>query len=183
MNREINVTLTDASGKQFSFKTLRQIEDFCIREHQFWVKANSDMADNKTLNQTNTKLNYLEAMVNTFKKWKELEPQWEQSTFNSSFHQLEQQQLRYLSGDWIWHGHPFVSIWIELHDKSQNTAESFLQTVLRKQVTNISASVDHMIGIILGYEYLMQDESDLTKRRLAEKSSLSGLRDELIGKK
>ena len=134
------------------------------------------------INQTHTKSNHLQAIISTFDTWNELEPSWDESTFNSQFQQLNNQQIRHLGGEWIWHGHAFVPIWVDLHDKSQPTADSFLSTVLNRQPNTIAQSTDHLKGHILGYEFLMHDESELTKRRNAEKRSITQLRDQLFNK-
>ncbi len=182
MNRKLNITLTDATGKQFKFDTLGQISDFCVKEHNFWVKAQKSVGDKIIVTQAYTKSNNWQAIRTTLKSWEEIEPDWDEGTFNSNFQQLNQQQFRHINGAWVWHGHPFVQVWIELHSKAQVIADSFLLTILRRQPNTISTSVDHMIGHILGYEFLMQDESQITKRRNSEKRSLSQLRSELTEK-
>jgi len=180
--RQINITLTDATGKQFKFETLEQVKDFCKKEHEFWIEANASIEGELTLNQGYTKANHFQAIINAFNSWEGKEPEWDENTFTTQFNQLNQQQFRQLSGDWVWHGQPFVPVWVDLYNKAQNTADSFMLTVLKRNASNIGGSVDHMTGHILGYEFLMQDESELTKRRNAEKKSLSQLRTELNDK-
>lgn len=182
MIRSINLTLTDATGQQFKFETLEQVKDFCKKEHDFWEEANASIEGKLTLNQTYTKANHFQAIMNTFDSWEGPEPEWDDNTFNSQFNQLNQQQFRQLSGDWVWHGQPFIPIWVDLYNKAQNTADSFMLTVLKRNASNIAGSVEHMSGHLLGYEFLMQDESELTKRRNSEKKSLSQLRSELNDK-
>lgn len=179
MKREINVTLTDVTGKSFEFDTLHKLQNFCKQELKFWTDTNNSLPENITLSREFTKANYLQKISNTFESWKESEPDWDEAAFNSQFQQLRQQQIIQLSGDWLWHGHSFIPIWIELHEKSQETTNSFLTTVLKRPPNNIGSSVDNLIGHIIGYEFLMQDESELTKRRSSEKRSLSQLRDQL----
>ena len=179
MNRLINLTLTDATGQQFKFETLEQVKDFCKKEHDFWVEANASIEGELTLNQTYTKANHLQVIMNTFGSWEEQEPEWDENTFNAQFSQLAKQRFRQLSNDWVWHGQPFVPRWVELYNKAQNTADSFILTVLKRNAVNIAGSVEHMSGHLLGYEFLMQDESELTKRRNSEEKSLSQLRSEL----
>lgn len=182
MKREIDIKLTDVTGKCFSFDTLHKFQDFCKKELEYWSDANNALGANNTLSRNFTKANHLQEIVNTLNSWVDSEPDWDQDTFNSHFQQLRQQQIRQLTGDWLWHGHPFINIWIELHDRSKESADSFLLTVLKRQPNSLNNSVDHLIGHILGYEYLMQDESELTKRRISEKKSLSQLRDQLNSK-
>jgi len=179
LNRLINLTLTDATGQQFKFETLEQVKDFCEKEHDFWVEANASIEGELTLNQTYTKANHLQVIMNTFGSWEEQEPEWDENTFNAQFSQLAKQRFRQLSNDWVWHGQPFVPRWVELYNKAQNTADSFILTVLKRNAVNIAGSVEHMSGHLLGYEFLMQDESELTKRRNSEEKSLSQLRSEL----
>ncbi len=181
MKREINVTCTDSTGKRFEFTTLKQLQNFCKKENEFWADANSSIEGSITLNQVYTKSNHLQDLVNAFESWKDSEPSWDESTFNSQFKQIRG-KLNHLNGDWIWHGHAFVQIWIDLHSKSQHMADSFLSTVLNKQPNDIGNSVDHLKGHILGYEFLMQGESELTKRRSGEKRSITQLRNQLIEK-
>lgn len=182
MIRLINLTLTDATSQQFKFETLEQVKDFCKKEHDFWVTANASIEGKLTLNQAYTKANHFQTIMNTFKSWEEQEPKWDENTFTTQFNQLNQQQFRQLSGDWVWHGQAFIPIWVDLYNKAQTTADSFMLTVLKRNASNIGGSVDHMSGHILGYEFLMQDESDITKRRNSEKKSLSQLRTELNDK-
>ncbi|MCG8378132.1 MAG: DUF6161 domain-containing protein [Proteobacteria bacterium] len=182
MKREINITITDATGNQFEFSTLKQLNDFCKKENDYWASANENNKENLILNQRFTKTNHLQAIINTIETWKDSEPTWEESTFNAHFQDLKNQQLSNLSGDWIWHGHAFVPIWIELYDKSQNMADAFISTVLNRQPNNLTETIEHFKGHILGYEFLMQDESELTKRRNSEKKSIAQLRNQLFEK-
>ena len=182
MIRLINLTLTDATSQQFKFETLEQVKDFCKKEHDFWAAVNDSIEGKLTLNQAYTKANHFQAIMNVFKSWEEQEPEWDENTFTAQFNLLNQQQFRQLSGDWVWHGQAFIPIWVDLYNKAQTTADSFMLTVLKRNASNIGGSVDHMSGHILGYEFLMQDESDLTKRRNSEKKSLSQLRTELNDK-
>ena len=182
MIRLISLTLTDATGQQFKFETLEQVKDFCKKEHDFWIASNDSIEGQLSLNQAYTKANHFQTIMNKFKSWEEPEPEWDEKTFTNQFNQLDQQQFSQLSGDWVWHGQAFIPTWVDLYNKAQFTADSFMLTVLKRNASHIGSSVDHMSGHILGYEFLMQDESDLTKRRNSEKKSLSQLRTELNDK-
>ena len=182
MKRQVDIAITDATGKQFEFSTLKQLEDFCKKESDYWAKGNESIGENLTLNQDFTKSNHLQKVINIVESWKDAESAWEDSTFRSHFQDLKNQYLSQLGGDWIWHGHAFVPIWIELYDKSQNTADSFISTVLSRQPNSLTQTIDHFKGHILGYEFLMQDESEITKRRNNEKKSIDQLRNQLFEK-
>ena len=182
MKREINVTLRDSIGKELSFETLNQFRDFCNKEMKFWHDENEKLPDNVVANQQFTKLNHLQSIMNTLNSWQESEPTWDEAAFNQQFRQLTQQQINQLSGDWVWHGHACVPIWLELYERNQATADSFMSTMLNKPPSTIANSVEHMSGHILAYEFLLQDENDLTKRRSSEKKSLTQLRNELTEK-
>ncbi len=181
MDRQINITITDATGKQFEFSTLKPLMDFCKKGHDFWVSANNSIESKLSLNQTYTKSNHLQTILNNFDTWKESEPTLDESTFNSQFQPIRK-QINQLGADWIWHAHPFVTVWIDLYNKSQETADSFMSTVLNRPPSNLTQTVDHLKGHILGYEFLMQDESEITKRRNSEKRSLGQLRNQLFEK-
>lgn len=182
MARDINITLRDVTGKEFTFQKLSQLKDFCTKELQFWSVANEKLPENITVNQQFTKINHLQGLVTTFDSWKDTEPKWSDDEFNTNFGQLQSQHINQLRGDWIWHGHPFVPIWIDLHEKAQATADTFIFTVLNRPPNTFTNSVDHMKGHLLAYEFLLQDESEIAKRRSAEKRSLNQLRDQLIDK-
>lgn len=148
MKRTIDITLTDAAGEQFRFESLGQLHDFCQKELRFWNEASKSIGEGLTLNQNYTKANYFQATVNTIESWKDSEPTWDESAFNNNFAQLRSQHINQLSGDWVWHGHPFIKRWIDLYKKGQVTADSFLLAVLRRPIHEMVNSVEHLTGVI-----------------------------------
>lgn len=168
------------TGKKFSFTTFRQIREFIESECKFWADANKSLPENINADQNLTKLNYLQEMVNIFNSWDAKMSTWDDTMFNSQFRNLQQQQLNQLRSDWLWHGHSYIQNWLELHTRSQFVADAFLNTILNRKPSTITQSVDHMIGHILAYEYLLQGSSDIPKRAEAERVSILQLQDELI---
>jgi len=70
---------------------------------------------------------------------------------------------------------------LEAYEKyGHEIADSFIDTFIRKgRLSNLN-NANQLAGLILGYEFRLQDESTLTKRRNSESKSIHQLRDRLI---
>ena len=191
LNQSIDVVLKDTTGKEFEFKQLNSFYSFCKEEFDFWNEIHESLPeDTRTIysgkeitNQFHKIIGFIDSLINGDQDWDEEEFNYYFQTFNRGINQNYSMTLVYQSDSgWLWRGHPFISTWIELYKKSAKTAGAFIRTLVERNSDTINESVDHMIGHILGYEYLMQNESEIIQRRNSEIKSLSQLRDELTRK-
>lgn len=178
MNREISVQISDVSGKSWSFEGLKELLSFLDDEASYWKEKRESVTEQTQVHAYLNSTGFLEQITNTIKSWDDNLEAWDESTFTQQLQNLKRSHLGGLSSNWLWSGHPYSSVYVECHKEySLQTATSFIDLVLRQQVGNITKR-DNLFGVLLAYEFLLQD-SDLTKRRNGEKASLEQLRGQL----
>ena len=177
MNRQIIVSIQDVSGKSWQFEKLRTLLTFLENEASYWkeqyesITVRDNIRHAKIHNYINRHSNFDNA-VNDIKLFSEND-QWDDRTFEQNI----QNRISQI-GDWLWSGHPYSSAFIRCNkEHGVNTANAFITYILKREVLNVQNS-EWFYGIMLGYEFLRQD-SDIIKRRKAEKISIGHLRNQL----
>lgn len=186
MDRSITLTVKDNVGKEFKFETLKQLEQFAVKEHSFWHSKREDLSDHTGnvahyLNATN----YFQQIITQVSNFKNNLKTWDDATLQSQItQQISNNVLTQLTRHWLWSGHSFIDEWLKVAEKyGTNTANSFIEAFIgNRQFSNLN-NIDYLKGAVLAYEFELQDESTLTKRRNSERASISKVRNDLVDAK
>ena len=103
------------------------------------------------------------------------------SQIEQSFRQSLSGLTNWMAKNWLYRGTPFVEAMLSAHRFAPEAGNAFLDAIINKRVNfpNHQPPTNVFVGAILAYEYLLQDESQLAKRRNAEKRAFSTLRADL----
>ncbi len=176
MKLPIKLSFQDAAGRPFEYGKLEDFLDFIKVEQKFWAEKADELQ--KTKGYTNPYLNIeatFQSIFNAAKVWKKDSPAWDEPTFSAQIQALNTSQLSTIHTKWIWSGQPFILAWLNSYKVSQAAGEGFIQATLTKTIPNIG-TYDWFKGYLLAYEFELQDESLITKRRDAESQSFEHLR-------
>lgn len=181
-DRVIDVVLTDNVGKKISFKSFKALKKFLYEEHEIWSEFKSKTSGNMAkVSHFANAATYLKQIIDTLKKFEASLDSWDDATLQQHIQQHIVINLRNLTQHWIWSGHPFCIAWMDIFDKFGHiTATTFIDAFIGNHQFSSLNTVEHLKGAVLAYEFALQDESTLTKRRNAEKKSISQLRSSLI---
>ncbi|MDE0154156.1 MAG: DUF6161 domain-containing protein [Gammaproteobacteria bacterium] len=177
MNRQIKVIIEDVSGKSWEFEKLRTLLTFLEKEASYWKKQHEslharDGAGQREIHGLIRNYTGLENAVNSIKHHGENDD-WDQGRLEREI----QNSLNQI-GNWLWSSHPYSEVFAQCHrEHGATTASAFIAYVLSKDVSNIQNGA-WFYGVMLAYEFLRQD-SDIIKRRKAEKISIGQLRNQL----
>lgn len=169
------IILSDITGKDWEFATLASFRKFLKTEYEFWLEAEN--TQKAILSSSHSYLDVtikFQTIQEAIKEWGKI-TEIEEPTLKQLIVELERNYLLPLKSTWIWHGHYFVTPWLESYKISLATGEGFIQAILSKQIyggsiPNIS-SYEYFRGYLLGCESELKNEfnSDL---KLAEDNSL-----------
>lgn len=186
MDRNISLTLRDKLGKTFGFDTLKQLQHFVKREVAYW-KPHQEAHINAQ-GQLGTFLNsvsHFQQIENLVAGWQKSLDSWDDKTLQANIDQHIAQRLSgQLAQHWLWKGYPFIEQWFSIIDKfGANTAEGFIESFANNgQLTNLNTK-DRLKGALLAYEFDLQDEATITRRRNTEKKTIAKVRADLISAK
>lgn len=188
MAAQFKLSLTDLKGIQKNFESIETFLDFAKSERDFWngeakhklqelgVNVRSNVLSN-ALGAGNT----FHSLISTVESWLPIHEEVEEREFNAKLQAL-QRDAHTLSSRWIRSDCPFVMQWFKSYKISDQTGDGFFEAVTKNQSSNVS-NYDYLKGYILAYEYLFQDENNLTKRRNTEEKAFVRLRNQLSNKK
>lgn len=176
MNRQINLNISDATGKRWDFDNIETLVKFIENEVQFWNKAKEGIKEpHQYLTHNN---NQLKNTISTIQQFQANENSWDDNRFRQEQQALQRNTLSNFGTYWIWSKHDYIPAWIEACKVSKNTGVAFLQAIKDNQA-NQQNNYDSLKGYILAYEFQMQGKSELTQRKISEEKSFEGLRDRL----
>ena len=184
MTTEINWGISDLTQQNFAFSNVESLKNFAKIEMEFWEKQWVVLQSYNISNQPSSVGVYRlwQQVYELLESWKENFKEWDQATTNAQLNAHFGQLSGQLTSRWIWSGQPFVDAWIGAYRLSEVTGNGFIQAYIQKNSAN-SGSFEWLKGYILAYEFQLQDESLLTKRRNGEEKAFSRLRTQLIEKK
>ena len=178
------ITISDVSGKSLPFDRLDMFTKFIKEEEKFWKEKHKELEEKGFVNTYLNVFNQLGNILALSKDIKTMLSSGDESSIKTHLTQFQTSQLNPLSTLWIWSGHTFITSWLNSYMISQATGDTFIQIILTKNISYPSlASYDYFKGCLLAYEYDLQDESLITKRRDAEKDSFNHLKDILVEEK
>lgn len=178
------LTLTDAAQKVFTFESLETLRSFIQTEAKFWNakyehQSKTGLHVHKYVVEAS---NNLQHAINSIDGWTPNLKTWDATALNVQIGNLWSSYLSQLPNYWLWSGHTFIDPWLQSYKYSQPTGDGFIETILRKTTSHIS-QYDWLQGYLLAYEFLLQGESQINKRRHAEKISFSTIKNQLVEKK
>ncbi len=178
MSRNISISITDATGKNWTFEKIRSLVSFCKKEEKNWDDIYTNIDNPSNVHQYIKVANAFTQILSDINTFKDIE---DDAQFNQRIQQLQRNHLNQLASRWLWSGQPFISSWIESYKFSAQTGNAFIEALLQKR-TNSNQDFHALKGYILAYEFELQDESELTQRRNTEKKSIAQLRNHLSKK-
>ncbi len=186
MDKKISITLKDKVGRSFDFETLKQLRQFIKRELSYWQKKQDKFTDPKgQLTTYLSAVTYFQQIENTIDSWENSLDKWnEQQLQQQVNHNNIRQAVSQLANRWLWQGHPFIEPWLGIGEKYGSvTGDIFINSFANNGQLGGISTKDQLKGAVLAYEFDLQDENDLTRRRNAEKKSISKVRSDLISAK
>ena len=175
------ITISDATGKSWPFEKLDTFTKFIKEEEKFWKEKQKELEEKGFTNTYLNVFSQLASIVASTKDIKTMVSNGDDSLTKTHLTQFQALELNLLSTTWIWSGQTFITSWLNSYKLSQTTGDTFIQIILTKNISYASlASYDYFKGCLLAYEYDLQDESLITKRRDAEQDSFSRLKDTLV---
>jgi len=178
MGNKIDVQLTDITGFTKKLGTLKELRDFMKREATFWKKRYDVLAENNTRRYHNFfgYFSNFQTALSQIGSWEEGDLlAWSSEMLQQNVIQVQRQCLRDAPSAWLYSGHRFTSIYVDCynHEHGYDAADAFIKFVTTPQIANLN-SIGAFLGTMRAYEFLNQD-SELVKRRTAERRSLAQL--------
>lgn len=180
MNLSTPITLTDITGKSWSFDSIETFKVFIKKEIDFWSPLANLSATNPSANSYIQRYSHFQYLLSQLIS---MEPQFAIWDANTTYSQIVNLVNSQIGTSWLWSNHPFILKWLELNETSNsNTADAFFEATVQKTTSRYPNGFDFFQGYLIAYEYINQGKTDINKRRTSEVKSLDKLRDELAGK-
>lgn len=202
-DRGIEILLKDATGKEFEFKTLYQLQDFLVREIEYWENVNIslDYVDKVSIEElknynlglsANKKKDrtiysilatglYLGEIWGDFKIRLANENPIQNHDFELALNSINRINDLQYSKYWVCSESDYCKKGIEILDKLGATAaNSFFEAFLLEQDFTSLGTMEGLKGAMLAYEFQMQNERYLDNRITLEEESVSGLRNNIL---
>lgn len=188
MANGFNISLIDVTQKSVAFDSIAAAIDFSKKEIAFWKdeipSRLSDMGVKPRNNILNNAINSNNSFFGLLRKLEALLPTFDSLDDASSRRALQDigQDIAAIRNNWINSEHPFIWSWLECFKVSDQTADAFWEAVVQNQSSQ-TGRYDYLKGYLLAYEYSLQGNSDLTKRRKSEEKAFDRMRSQLFSKK
>lgn len=185
-DREINFSIKDVTGKEFKFDSFKNLKKFSSDECKFWTEVRN-MLPGKNIGHIYTHSNVngqFSQLNNHLKSFEQNLDSWSDEDLQNQIRQHLNGISNQIAGSWIWSGHPFCKRWVEVYETyGAEPSSAFVEAFIGNQQFRSINTVNGLKGAILAYEFQLQDESTLTKRRSSERASISQVRKSLIDAK
>lgn len=175
MTRKISIQISDVMNKSWQFDNLETLKSFLLHEKEVWTKNKEGIKNPHNLFTQN---NNLDSALQKIENWSDKISNWNDQELQNEIFNLKQNYLNQFPSHWLWSGHSFVPTWLETYRLSNEIGAGFLEFIKDKHVRNLQ-NLNYFKGYMLAYEFEMQDETNITKRRTAEKASYNQLRNRL----
>ena len=177
MSSQINIQITDATGKSFQFEELQVLLSFIKGEARYWKKQHESIASNKRLTHDyiNNNFSELNELIETSYGSSEKQKQDEKGLVFFLRNRLDQ-----IGQNWLWSGHSYSDMYAQCNKKyGKEAADTFFYCVIRNKLYEMK-NLENYFGMIMAYEFSNQN-SDIAKRSKSDKASLEHLRNEFVG--
>jgi len=175
LSKDIKITISDASKKSWTFTNTKELLNFIKAEVEFWRRNRpTDQAARNPHIFINAST-ILEQGLKIVEQWNNDTHHWDDAKSQQEIRNLKAGPWSGLENRWLWSGHAYANKYVDCYSHyGISAATAFINFILNKQAGETS-NYYGFIGTTLAYEFLNQD-SDLPKRRTAERKSLSQLR-------
>lgn len=184
MTIAINFHLEDKTRKSFRFSGIDELKDFAKKESDYWRVQRDIVAafPSKYVNESISAGIWWGEVYKTLDNWKDDLEKWDDQTAQNNLNNQFGNWRNQLNGRWVWSGAPFNDAWIGSYRLSKATGDAFFNAITGGDTGN-TGQFEYLKGYILAYEFLLQDENTLTRRRNGEEKAFSRLRNQLAEKK
>lgn len=162
-------TLRDMQGEEKSFTSFKSLATFVENENLFWQAEIGNLSGQKPLNQVITSVR---AAFQEITNVKNTDDSTHQQQLGAVVGRLQQHTAKFPFSQT-----PFALALVAASKLGQQQAYAFwlvLTNPSNVQLPNIT--IPFLEGVILGYEFLHQDESVIYKRRDSEKRAFAAIR-------
>ena len=170
MDRQINVEIKDVTGDVWQFNRLRDLLRFLRKEARYWKKQHESIQQRDDQIHVYIKHHVsIEQSISTFENWSE--STWDDKTLGNEING----HLQHMRQHWLYSDRPSSNLLVECNRRhGKIAAETCINFILGNEIGHIDRN-DKFLGVMAAYEFLYQD-SDILKRRKAEKTSIGHLR-------
>lgn len=181
---EINLNIRDRLGQSFDLATLEEIKTFFDAEKKYWLEQKSNLGKNLS-SPFNSYSQQIENFLVALESFEELVSQSPQPNniqqHKQNFNHTKDQFLSWMNQHWLYRGNSCTESLLNAYRYSEESGIAFWNAITTKVITfqNSRTSLPTFIGNIMAYEFLLQDQSQIVKRRYAEKKAFSTLRHDL----
>lgn len=182
----INFDIQDSFGRTYQLTSFQEVRTFLELEKKYWLEKRSEEGNN-----LEGRFIEFPQQVDLFLPNLDLYEQKLRAVVESDNHyQVERNYenskshfLNWCLSYWIYRGNSFTEALIQAYKYSPVAGRAFWYALKNKAVENINLGFDTFIGSLMAYEFQVQDQTQLVKRRYAEKRSFATLRNDLEGER
>lgn len=173
---KIELILRDIRGEQKNFTSFKSLSTFIESENGFWQAEIGNLSGQKPFNQLITSPRAAFQEITNFKN---SFPQWDDATRQQQFRAIVG-KLQQHSVNFPFSQTPFALAFVAACKIGQQQAHAFWIVITNQNNGQLpGTTIPYLEGVILGYEFLHQDESVIYRRRESEKRAFVALRKSL----
>lgn len=179
---DLSLSIRDKLGQSFELETVNEVKVFLEAEKQYWLEQKSNIGKNLTGHFANfpQQIDQYLSHVNDYENKLTIEPastniQQQQRNLET----YKAQFIQWANQHWIYRGNPSVEALLEAYRYSSEAGNAFWLAITSKRAELSNWSFDAFLGNVMAYEFVLQDQSQMVKRRHAEKKAFSTLRNDL----
>lgn len=181
---DVNLKIADKAKQSFTLKTSEEVRSFLEAERRFWNEKREELGNklDKALASVPEQISSFLEKMNSLEKAELAEPgKYNITQLKQVFERERDAFTGWMIKNWVYRGAPFVEAMLAAYEYSQTSGNSFRDSIVSNlaQVTGNPPSFDSFTGLLMAYEYRLQDRSHLVKRRKSEKKSFETLRKDL----
>lgn len=191
VEREIDISFKDATGKKFEFKVLGKLIDFLNDEASFWKDFSYAVDRKSILEQQDPYYRQDMKALHLFERnsdyWTDISQKINEAAFslNSNLdavieiinEKIDSNFLEY----WFHSEHSFCRKGKEvLEYLGTNAANNFFAVFVNESSLTLIDTLNGFKGAMLGYEFQLQDENFLTDRVTLEEESVNELKESIL---
>lgn len=167
-NEKFVCILHDMQGEEKNFSSLKSLATFAQNEYSFWSEHLGNLSGQKPFNQTLTSVRaFSQEIANNV----------------SGDDYANMQQLETIAGRLQQHSAkfpfsqtPFAIAFVAASKAGVQQAHAFWLVNTKQTTGQLNITIPFLEGVVLGYEFLHQDESVIYRRRESEKRAFVALR-------
>lgn len=191
VDREIDISFEDATGKEFKFKVLGELIDFLNTEAEFWRSFNSSF-ERKLSSEAEYSTNFYEIknlrlVAETGEYLTDMNQKLNEEIFsiNSELdvaieiirQKVESNFLKH----WFYSEHTFCKKGKEvLKELGIRAANNFFTVFINENNFTSLDTINGFKGAMLAYEFQLQDKNSLTDRLTLEEESVNELKESIL---